>query len=183
MLQNKPLLLGLIAVLAFIRFAVLPWHDYQQSQYQQLAAVSKRLQRSEALLQQQQQLLQWQQQQQQQLDALLAPYPLVSSAADYRLQLQQQLQQLSAGNNVSVTYFDWLSDTPLEVFDLIRGRMSLRLQGPAGNIMQVHSQLEQQFSHFILRDIKGSWRGELSPQSDIELSLLIEADYRLQGSL
>jgi hypothetical protein len=183
MLQNKTLLLALLAVLVFIRFGIVPWHAYQQQQYQQLDAVTKRLQRSQALLQQQQQLQQWQAQQQQEVSALLAPYPMVSSASDYRLQLQQQLQQLAAANSVSVTFFDWLSDTPLQVFNLVRGRISLRLQGPAGNIMLVHSLIEQQFSHFNLRDIKANWRADLNAQSDVELSLLIEADYCLQEAL
>lgn len=179
-MQNKVVLLGIVAVLAFVRFAVVPWHEYQQSKYQQLDAVTKRLQRSEALVEQQQRLIEMQQQQQQQLATMLTPFPKVTNPSAYRLQLQQQIQQLAEENGVAVTFFDWLSDTPMQVFSLSRGRISLRLKGLAGNIMSTHSLIEQRFPNFIVRDVKANWRNDLTPQSEIELSLLVEVDYQEQ---
>lgn len=179
MLRNKTALISLVIVLVVIKFGLLPLQQAQQDLHQQLTGLDKRLQRSQNLLQQTDTLQQWQSSQQQQLQQLLQPFPQVASAAQYRLLLQQQLQQLAAANNVSVTFFDWLTDTPLGVFSLQRGRISLRLEGDAANIMLLHLKLEQQFPHFVLRDIRASWRGALSPGSRIELTLLIEADYRV----
>lgn len=179
MLQNKPLLLSIIGLLALIRFVLLPLHQHQQVLYQQLESLNKRLQRSEALVQQQQQLQLLQSEQKQQLTVLLQPFPKVSSSSQYRLQLQQQLQQLAAGHGAAVTFFDWLSDAPLQVFNIQRARISLRITGPAANVMQAHAMIEQQYPHFIQRDLRGSWRGSLTPQSEVELTLLFEADYQL----
>jgi hypothetical protein len=179
-LQNKPLLIGLIAFLVVIKFVLLPLQQKQQDVYQQLDSLTKRVQRSEALIAQQQELLQWKDRQQQQLQTLLAPFPVVNNATQYRLQLQQQMQLLAAEHKVSVTFFDWLSDSPLEVFNLYRGRVSLRIEGSAANVMRWHGQLEQQFPQFILRDIRGNWRDVLTADSRIELNLLIEVDYQLQ---
>ena len=179
MQRNKIILLSLVVILMVIKFGLLPLQQARQDVHQQLIGLDKRLQRSQALLEQQDVLQQWQSNQQQQLQQLLQPFPQVTSAAQYRLELQQQLQQLAAANNVSVTFFDWLTDTPLGVFDLQRGRIALRLEGDAGSIMQLHLKLEQQFPHFLLRDIRASWRGELAPGIRIELSLLIEADYQI----
>ncbi|MEH8015825.1 hypothetical protein MN202_01150 [Rheinheimera muenzenbergensis] len=179
MLQNKSLLIGTIVVLALLRFVLLPLQQHQQELYQQLEGLNKRFQRSEALLQQQQQLQLLQAEQQQQLTQLLLPFPKVSSSSQYRLQLQQQLQQLAAAQGAAVTFFDWLSETPLQVFNLHRGRISLRIKGPAAKVMLVHALIEQQYPHFIQRDIRGSWRGSLTAQSEVELTLLFEADYQL----
>ena len=182
MLRNKPLLLAILAILVLARFVLVPLQQQQQAQYQQLDALTKRLQRSEALLEQKQTLESLQAEQQQQLSQLLQPFPLVANSSQYRLQLQQQLQKLAAAQGVSVTFFDWLSDTPLQVFNLQRGRVSLRIKGTAANVMQLHTQIEQQFPHFMLRDLRSSWRGDLNQFSEIELTLLFEADYRLQGA-
>lgn len=180
MLQNKPFWLGLVLLLAGIKFVLLPLIQLQQDNYNELEGLSKRVQRSEALLADKDQLQQWQVTQQQQQQQLMLPFPVVDGATQYRLVLQQQLQQLAAENGVSVTFFDWLTDTPLQVFNLQRGRLSWRVEGDASQIMQLHVQLEQQFPHFILRDVKASWRGDLNPGSRIELNLLIEVDYKLQ---
>ena len=180
MLQNKPLLLAIVAVLALLRFVVVPLQQQQQDLYQQLEVLSKRLQRSESLLQQQEQLQSSYTAAQQQLEKLLQPFPVVASGSQYRLTLQQQLQQLASANNASVTFFDWVSDTPLPVFNLQRGRVTLRIRGTAANVMQLHAQIEQQFPHFISRDTRSSWRGSLTPQTDVELTLLFEVDYRVQ---
>ena len=56
MLRNKPLLLTILAILVLARFVLVPLQQQQQAQYQQLDALTKRLQRSEALLQQKQKL-------------------------------------------------------------------------------------------------------------------------------
>lgn len=183
MLQNKPLLIALVALLAVVKFVLLPLQQQQQALYQQLESSTKRVQRSEALLAEKETLLQWQSRQQQELQQLLQPFPLVDSAAQYRLQLQQQLQQLAAANQVSVTFFDWLTDTPLQVFNLQRSRISWRVEGDASKVMQLHLQLEQQFPQFMLRDVKATWRGDLSHSSRIELNLLIEIDYKLQEAV
>ncbi|WP_134053933.1 hypothetical protein [Rheinheimera aquimaris] len=180
MLRNKPLLLTILAILVLARFVLVPLQQQQQAQYQQLDALTKRLQRSEALLQQKQKLELLQTEQQQYLDQLLQPFPVAANSSQYRLQLQQQLQKLATAQGASVTFFDWLSDTPLQVFNLQRSRVSLRVKGTAANVMLLHTQIEQQFPHFMFRDIKASWRGVLNQQSEIELTLLFEADYLLQ---
>lgn len=177
--RNKVILLSLVGVLLVIKFVLLPLQQTQQDMYTQLEGLNKRLERSQALLAEKETLKQWQSTQQQQLQKLLQPYPEVANASQYRLTLQQQLQQLAAENQVSVTFFDWLTDTSLEVFNLQRGRISLRLEGDASRIMQLHLQLEQQFPHFLLRDIRATWRGGLERGSRIELNLLLETDYKL----
>lgn len=183
MLQNKIALISLVVVLVVIKFVLLPLQQAQQAQQQQLAGLNKRLERSQALLEQKDLLQQWQATQQQQVQTLLRPFPVVAGSGPYRLALQQQLQQLAAEHNVSVTFFDWLTDTPLEVFNMQRGRLSLRLEGGASRIMQLHLALEQQFPHFLLRDVRATWRGDLNRGSRIELNLLLDVDYRLQEAL
>ena len=183
MLRNKIALISLVVILVVIKFILLPLQQTQQDMHTQLEGLNKRLLRSQALLAEKDTLLQWQSTQQQQLQKLLLPYPEVTNAAQYRLTLQQQLQQLAADNRVSVTFFDWLTDTPLDVFNLHRGRISLRVEGDAGSIMQLHLKLEQQFPHFSLRDVRATWRGGLERGSRIELNLQLEVDYKLAGAV
>lgn len=182
MLQNK-WLLAVVGLLAAVKFLFLPLQQLQQEQYQLLDSLTKRVQRSEALLSEQQALQQWASAQEHQLQQLLQPFNQVDNAAQYRLMLQQQLQQLASSYDVTITLFNWVSDTPLSVFNLHRGRVTLQLEGEAANIMQMHLQLEQRYPQFISKDLKANWRGELSNKSRIELQLLLEVDYLLAGAV
>ena len=165
MQRNKLILIAVMTTLLLIKFVLLPLQQKQQDLHQELTVVSKQLQRSKALVEQE-------------LQKLLQSFPEVVSTSQYRLALQQQFQKLALDNAVSVTFFDWLTDTPLDAFNIHRGRVSLRVDGNASKVMQLHLMLEQ-FPHFSLRDIRASWRGDLSRDRRIELNLLIEVDYRL----
>lgn len=182
MLQNK-WLLAVVALLAIVKFLLLPLRQMQQEQYQLLDSLTKRVQRSHALLSEQEPMKQWASEQQLQLQLLLQPFVSVDNAAQYRLTLQQQLQQLATSHGVTIMLFNWVSDTPLAVFDLHRGRVNLQLEGEAAHIMQMHLQLERQYPQFISRDLKANWRGDLSNKSRVELQLLLEVDYQLAGAL
>lgn len=177
--RNKLILIGILGSLLLIKFVFLPLSEMQQDLHQQLTVLNKQLQRSKALLEEQSVLQEWQESQSSRLESLLQPLPEVSSASQYRLSLQQEIQQLAAEKQVSVTFFDWLTDLPLDAFNVHRGKVSLRVEGRASQVMQLHVELEKRFLHFSIRDIRASWRGALDQERRIELNFLIDVDYKL----
>lgn len=179
MLQNKKLI-AVVVLLVIIKFVLLPLQQKQQELHQQLDSLVKRVQRSEALVQEKDTLQKWAITQEQELTQLLQPFPVVDNAAQYRLTLQQQLQQLAVEHQVAVTFFDWLSDTTLNIFEMQRSRISLRVEGEAAAIMLWHAKLEQRFPQLVVRDVRATWPQQLTQNSRVEVNLLIEVDYQLK---
>jgi hypothetical protein len=181
MLNNKPLLLGIILLLAGLRFIIVPWMDYQDEQKQQLETLTKRLVRSEALVEFRTELTEQKQLQDTAVTRLLADLQQSPSTEQYQLEFQQQMQQLLESNNVSLLLFDWLSDTDLKAFNAHRARVSLRFEGTIADIVKTHLLLEQKYPSLLIRDLNTSWRGGLSKESRVAVTMMLESDYRVEA--
>ena len=182
MLQNKPLLFSIIAILAGLRFLVWPYLDYADAQHQRLLTLTEREVKSSALLEQKATLENVLHQQHIKTERLLKDIPVTHDTQAYRLGLQTGLQQLAAQQGSQLVFFDWLGETDLAAFDVHRARINIRLKGRISNIVLTHAAIEQQFLHLSVISLTGNWRGELGRASEVELTMVLEADYRLGGS-
>lgn len=180
MLNNKPLLLGIILLLAGLRFIIVPWMDYQDEQKQQLETLTKRLVRSEALVEFRTELTEQKQLQDTAVSKLLTGLQQSPSTEQYQLEFQQQMQQLLESNKVSLLLFDWLSDTDLKTFNVHRARINLRFEGTIADIVKTHLVLEQNYPSLLIRDLNTSWRGGLSKESRVTVTMMLESDYRVE---
>jgi hypothetical protein len=177
MLNNKPLLLGIILVLAGLRFIIVPWMDLQDEQKQQLETLTKRLVRSQVLVEHRAELNELKDRQDLVVNQLLRGMRTSPSTAEYQLEFQQQMQQLLESNNVNLLLFDWLSDTDLKAFNAHRARVSLRFDGAVADVVKTHLMLEQNYPGLLIRDLNTSWRGGLSKESKITVTMMLESDY------
>jgi hypothetical protein len=176
---KKNMLLAVLGLLLAIKFVVQPWLAYLDEQQQELQTLTKKLNRSEALLQVQAEVEANEQALKEQTQQLLQTIALAKDAAAYRIEFQQQLQMMLESYQVQLVLFEWLSDSELNAFSASRGRVSLRLKGSVADIARSHVAMEQQMKHITFSDLKASWQGPLQPGHVVEMAVLIEVDYRV----
>lgn len=179
MLNNKPLLIGIVLLLAALRFLIVPWMDYQDEQRQQLETLTKRLVRSEALLEFKEQLYQQKDKQDIVVAKFTGKLEQSASVQQYQLELQQRLQQLIENKNAKLELFDWLSDSDLKALNMHRARINLRFTGQLSDVIGIHLMIEQQFPFAQILDLNTSWIGNLGKGRNVTVTMLIEADYRV----
>ncbi len=177
-MQNKSLI-WLLVLLLVARFVLVPWLEWQDEQLIELQTLNKRLDRSEALLNAKELVSSQAAQAETAVDTLLKGIAVTPAVAEYKISFQQLLQQQLESLQVQLLLFEWNSDRSLEVFDLQRGRINLRIKGAYPNLLRAHAQLEQNFSGLQIRELRASWSEALRASSEVELQLVIDLDYRV----
>ncbi len=178
---KKSILLGLLGLLLAIKFVIQPWLVYLDEQQQELQTLTKKLNKSEALLQVRSEVEANEKALKKQTQQLLQTIALTKDAAAYRIEFQQQLQMMLESYQVQLVLFEWLSDSELNAFSASRGRVSMRLKGSVADIARSHVAIEQQMKNVTFSDLKASWQGPLQPGQTVEMAVLIEVDYRVES--
>ena len=160
-----------------IKFLILPWLEYLESQKQELQTLTKKLTRSEALLIVKEQVVANEQAIRQMSKDLLQGVAVTKDAASYRVEFQQQLQSTVESYGVQLVLFEWLSDEDLSTFSVTRARLSIRLKGSVGDVARANVAIERQMPHVQIKDLKATWQGELQASHQVELAALIDVDY------
>lgn len=180
-MQNK-LLISILAVLLVLRFVAVPLLDWQQERIDELTALQKRLDRSEALLNASEQVTQHAEQLKLQVTKAVNGLAVGVKQDEYQLAFQQDVRQRLAELGVSLELFEWNNNYPLEMLSIERARVNLRLKGSYPAIMRAHGLLETHFAGLTIREFRASWPGSLSASTDIELQLVIDLDYQQVAS-
>lgn len=143
MLNNKPLLLGILAVLALIRFALLPVVEWQNSQVNELERSKTQLAKGLQLLEQKSEL--------QEIEGrLLERNRVLSSkllfnepnANRMQLTIQKQLDELMAKHNLEARNTNWL--TPLPLGQTEEHRLELSLSGKVEDFINFTLEVENE---------------------------------------
>lgn len=179
-MQNKSLIWVLLFLLA-ARFVLVPWLEWQDERLIELKTLNKRLERSEALLSAKELVSSQAGQAESAVEALLQGIAVTPAAAEYKISFQQLLQQQLENLQVQLLLFEWNSDRSLDVFNLQRGRINLRLKGTYPNLLRAHAQLEHNFAGLQIRELRAGWSEALRASSEVELQLVIDLDYRVMS--
>lgn len=179
MTQTKQkLLLGVLGLLLLAKFVFVPWAETQDEQVQALEVLFKKLQRSELLLTSEQQLNQMHAEFQQQQQALVQLLPQAESTEQYKLALQQQIQDEIGRQGLSLELFDWLSQVPVDAYTVQKATVTLRVSGAVKSVITLHQWLQQQ--PFIqLSQIDISWNGALQVGTQPQFVVVLTVFYRL----
>lgn len=177
--KNKNMLLALLGLLLAMKFLFVPWLDYLEEQRLELATLTKKLTRSEALLQVADQVQSNQQTITRASETLLATLAATPDAAAYRIAFQQQLQTTAESMAVQLVLFDWVSDIDLQGFNAHRGRVSVRVSGELVNLARLHLALEQRMPHLHIRELKIATPSSLQLGDRVEMAGIIDVDYRV----
>lgn len=154
MAVSQQKLLIIAASLAAARFILFPLLDWQAEKKAELQTASQQLERVIRLKNAgpaQQQLLQDMQQLKQ---ATLSQYPDASQSTQFRLNMQQQLQQQLTANGLEITLFDWLSQETQQQGQLEQHYLSITLTGQPYQLMQSVNQVVTSQPWLSIREIQ-----------------------------
>lgn len=176
MQQNKrQILIGLVIVLALLQFVVKPaWHKQQQL-HANLLGQHQQWQRFNRVLRNEASLYAADTELNQQLSELTGYYPVISAnAGEFRLTLQQQLQQQLAQYQVDVTLFDWLSQQGASQDQVQIHPARLVLQGGALALMRGYTEVLAaapgiNVLQFDWQVLPSSGRGAAAPRATLTL--------------
>jgi hypothetical protein len=147
-------LVVLAAVLAGLRFAVVPWMQQQGEQRQQLEVLTQRLDRSVSVVQNAEALQSARGKVVEVTEAARAPFPVVDDKDRFRLDSQRTLAGIAQRGGVSVTLFDWVLDGEAAQAGMAYGRVNVSLAGPLDSLVAVHGAIEAEMPYAAVREVK-----------------------------
>jgi hypothetical protein len=172
------LLLGLAATLAVMRFIVAPWIEAQAGMHDRLYAVTRQLDRADAIVNAGSDL-------QERRDALAgvvqkiaARAPLATPGSDHRVRVQRELRAAVEAAGLKLKVFEWVLDGEAEAAGLIFGRVRLQLEGLLRNIAEAHVSIEAGLPHAFVRDMDVSVRRGGGANSAANATMELDLYYR-----
>jgi hypothetical protein len=162
--MSRQTLLWLLLPLAFIRFGLFPIWDWQAEQKQKLQQAAQHQAKVEQMLAQFTELEQQQLLSEQYTKEAVRLFPRIKEV-DYRLKLQQQVQQLLNEQQVQMQVFDWVNVQQADS-SLFKANINLRLTGTASRLAMVHALLEQ-MPNVKIDNFNLTWFGMLNPDAEL----------------
>lgn len=136
--QTKLLLL---VVLAFLRFAVVPFLDYQAQSKEQLELLTQQLDKAEQLMNSKEQLQQVKLATEQQFNQLREVFFKDENSAQFRLSQQQFMQQQLLAFNAEVSFFDWLGQKQLADGQIEVHQARIIVEGDFTDLMRSYTEV------------------------------------------
>lgn len=177
MALNQQKLLVVVLILATIRFVLLPVLEWQAQKREQLQVTSQQLERAIRLKnsapEQESQLAKLQQL----TSTALSLYPNANQNTQFRLNIQQQLEQQLTGQGLEVNLFDWLAQQTELNGSIERYQIRMVLQGQPQQIMAayMHVLINKPWlkvQDIQLRNIMGSHQPTTTATIDLEVIAL-----------
>lgn len=167
------LLLGLAATLAVLRFVAVPWVESQSGIHDRLFAVTRQLDRAEAIVSSGSDLQARRDALESVVVELAARAPLAIPGSEHRVQVQRELRSAVESTGLTLKVFEWVLDGEAEVAGLTFGRVRLQIEGPLRSVAQVHVDIEAGFPNVFIRDMSVSVRrgGKLSSIANATMQL------------
>ena len=152
--SRRRLLVGLVAVLAGLRFVVVPWIAAQNEQREGLEALTRRLDRSEGVVRNRSAIEATQKQLAARAEALRAQFPAAANPDEFRLAEQRRIGELARRLGVTVQVFDWILEGEDTAAGLKFGRARVNLEGPLPSLIRAHAALESGSPNGFVRDLR-----------------------------
>ncbi len=145
-------LLGVALVLLGLRVIVVPWVRAQDEAHDRLAVLTQRLDRSVGVIENRAAIEATRSRLAALAPAEQARFPTPADPQSYRLQVQQQVNQIAASVGLKVSLFDWMVDGELPESGLSYGRVRIRFDGPLRDLVRVHGEFEGQLQNAVVRE-------------------------------
>lgn len=167
------LLLAFAATLAALRIMVVPWIAGQADTRDRLYAITRQLDRAEAIVETAAEL-------QARRDALAAVVaglaaraPLASRGIEHRLQVQRELRAVVEAAGLRLQVFEWVLDDETATAGLAFGRVRLQLAGTLRGVAEAHVSIEAGLPHVFVRDLTVNVRrgGQLASAASATMEL------------
>ena len=153
MTDRVRMMLIVVAVLAALRFIVVPWFGSQSDMHDRLFAVTRQLDRAEAVAEAGTVLETRRDAFEAAVDALASRAPLGDPLNEYRIAVQRQLTSIAESQDLDVSLFEWVLDDMAAETGLAYGRVRVQFEGPLKRIAAGHVEIEAGLPNVFVRDI------------------------------
>lgn len=154
------LALGVLVILIALKFLIVPLFDWQNSQLAQLANLQKRAVKSQNVIINQSQINQAQQTINAQLKAVNSLFVDYQRESEFKLAMQQQIEQTIANNQLQINTSSWLPSITVANNQLIRHQLRLNLKGKMRDFISLIILLESQTPKAELKSVNINLKGQ-----------------------
>ena len=158
MSSRARLLLAFAAVLMVIRFVVVPWIATQADMHDRLFAITRQLDRAEAIVAAGSNLQSHRDALAAVTQELAARAPLAVPGSEHRVQVQRELRAAVESVGLQLKVFEWVLDGEPTATGLAFGRVRLQMEGALRNVAEAHVGIETGFPNVFVRDLNVSVR-------------------------
>jgi hypothetical protein len=146
-------LLIVVAVLAALRFLIVPWWQGQNEARDQLSVVTERLDRSLGLIANREPLQRALDGMRADVGSLRSRFPAAANPEQMRIEVQRSLGALAAARGGQLRSFEWQLDGTAAAAGLGYGRVRLSVEGPLRELIRLHGAIEGQLQHAFVREV------------------------------
>jgi phage-related protein len=168
-----------VALLAAIKFGLMPVLQWQEDKLLQIAAVEKRNLKSQKLMESKEQLFMQMVQTGNSYKKLAEALPIYQDQASYRLQTQVMVEQILKMDNLNTKRFFWRTELDKKLFgNLHSSSFNVNFSGKAKDLVMLHTKLATNYPEFRVLNMSN----QLSKYSEKSLgrviaTLTVEAYY------
>jgi hypothetical protein len=147
------ILLGLTGVLAVARFVLVPWLAAQADMHDRLYAVTRQLDRAEAVVVAGPDLQARRDGLAATVAELVARAPQAGAGSEHRVQMQRQLRSAVESAGLKVQLFEWVFDGESATTGLAFGRVRMQLEGTLREVAEAHVMIEAGSPYVFVRSL------------------------------
>jgi hypothetical protein len=167
------LLLTFAAILMVLRFVVVPWLSTQADMHDRLFAITRQLDRAEAIVAAGSELQSHRDTLAAVMQELAARAPLAVPGSEHRVGVQREFRAVVESAGLQLKVFEWVLDGEPTATGLAFGRLRLQMEGTLRNIAAAHVGIEAGFPNVFVRDLNVSVRsgGQLGSIANATMEL------------
>ena len=139
---KQQIALGVLALLIVLKFIVVPLFDWQNEQLANLANLQKRVSKSQNVIANQTQITQSQQRISTQLKAINSLFINYKPEDEFKLAMQQQIEQTVANHQLQINTSNWLPSILVANGQLMRHQLRLSIKGQMLDFTKLITELE-----------------------------------------
>lgn len=155
---------GAIAILLLLKFLLVPLFDWQNQQLSNITNLQKRVSKSQNVITNQSQISQSQQRITAQLKAINSLFIDYKNDAEFKLAMQQQIEQRLASNQLQINNSSWLPTIAVANDQLMRHQLRLNIKGTLLNVKNFITVLESAPPQVALKTFNINIKGQSSEQ-------------------
>lgn len=174
--RRRALLLGFAAVLALLRFGVVPWIQAQGESRDRLQVLTQRLDRSVGVVRNRDAILAARDELGVAAEAARGRFPTAASPEAFRLDGQRRVGAIVSAAGLQLALFDWVLDGSVPDAGLGYGRIRFQVDGSLKDIARLHAELEGELPFLAVREMQLNLRGEAAALDDTPVSMILVAD-------
>jgi hypothetical protein len=176
------LLLLFAIVLGVARFVLVPWLAGQDQTRERLQAVTRQLDRAQAVAAAGEGLLTREAELAAQVTRLAGRAPVAPPGGAYRLQVQRELRGAVGDVGLELSLFDWVLDGEEVAAGVAFGRVRLQMEGPLRRLAAAHVDIEAGMPHVKVREVDVLVRrGGVGPDSLALATLILDVYFQPGG--